>query len=124
MTAATVCAGCVPAAGTTHTAYVLLPYVAGAACVAAVVWLMIGLTGGGDPMREHEYEVTAKRFFLRSVLAAAFSGCALLGDLVYLALHGMEGKTAGTLAFLACQVVTAVCAVAWNRYFNKLNWSN
>lgn len=122
MAAAALCAGCVPAAGMQNTVYVLLPYVCGLISAATVIYGLCRLTAGGDPLRDYVYRATVTQFRLRIILVMVFSGAALVGDLVYLALHGVGDRLAGTLVFLLCQGIVFGAAFGWKVVFARLSW--
>jgi hypothetical protein len=84
---------------------------------------MCRLTAGGEPLRDYVYKATVKQYVLRSVLTIVFAACSLLGDGIYLILHGFDSKVAGTAAFLVCQTLLCVCGIIWKKFFNELKWS-
>lgn len=117
-------AGCVPAAGMQSTAYVVLPYAGALLSTASVVWLMCRLSAGGDPLRDYVYRATVRQFAPRSILTIVFAACALLGDVVYLILHGVDDRLAGTVVFLTCIALLLGAALAWKSVTKKLMWAN
>lgn len=123
MAASVIAAGCVPAAGMLGCPYVILPYAGALLSVSALIWLMCRLTAGGDPLRDYVYNATVKQFKLRSILVLAFSGCTLVGDIVYLIVNGAGGMLAGTAAFLICMALCLGGALAWKSIAGSLSWS-
>lgn len=122
MAAAAVAAGCVPAAGMQDCAYVLLPCAGSVVGAGSVVWLMCRLTAGGDPLRDYVYRATVKQMKPRGALTMAFSAASLLGDGVFLALHGAGDRLWGTAAFWLCQAAVAGCCAGWLRLAGRLRW--
>ena len=122
MAAAVVTAGCIPAAGPSHIPYVILPYLASLLAAASVVWLMCRLTAGGDPLPDYVHAATVKQFGLRGTLALVCSAAALVCEGIYLALNGAGDRLAGSIGFLVCEGVAALCALWWKISTQKLRW--
>jgi hypothetical protein len=120
MAAAVAVAGCVPAHGMEGSFYVLLPYVASLLSVFLILWLMVRLTAGGDPLRDYVYKATVGKYAARSALAMICAGCAGAGECAYLLLHGFESYGDGV--FLACQAALCIGACLWRREFQALRW--
>ncbi len=123
MAVAQVVSGCVPAAGMSNTFYVLLPYAGGLLSAASVVWLMCRLSAGGDPLRHYVYTATVGQMRLRGYLVLAFAAVTLVGEAVYLILHGVGTVLAGTVVFVICQAIFLIAALAWKSFVRKLCWS-
>lgn len=123
MAAAAVTAGCVPAAGTRDTVYVLLPYAGSLLSVASVVGAMCRLTTGGDPLRDYVYRATVGQFRARGVLVLLFAGGTLLGGAVNLRLHRAGELLSGTVIFLICEALVFIFAFLWKSVFLRLKWS-
>lgn len=107
-----------------NTFYVLLPYAGGLLSVASVVWLMCRLAAGGDPLRHYVYTGTVAQMRVRGYLVLIFSALTLAGEAVFLILHGVGTVLAGTIVFLACQMICLGAALAWKSFVKKLSWSN
>jgi hypothetical protein len=122
MAGAVLASGLVPVAGMSA-AYVVVPYVGSLASALSLLWLLCRLSAGGDPLRDYVYTATVKRSALRSALTIAFAACSLLGDGIYLILHGFGSKVAGTAVFLVCQTLLCVCGIIWKKFFNGLKWA-
>jgi len=123
LSAAAVSAGCVDAAGLTNCWYVILPWTGSVVSAASVVWLMCRLSAGGDPLRDYVYTATVERFAVRGWLTAGFAACAILGELVFLLLHGAGERRGATAAFLVLMAAAAVAAGGFARFAGGLKWS-
>ena len=124
MAVAGIISGCVPAAGMSHTFYVLLPYAGELVSAASVVWLMCRLAAGGDPLRDYVYKATVLQMGVRGYLVLIFSAVALVGEGVYIVLYGLGSSPAGTMVFLLCQIVCLSAALAGKSFRKKLRWAN
>ena len=112
--ATTLVGGCIPVPGLSGCAYVLIPYVVGVIASCSLIWTMGQLSAGGDPLREYVYLTTVKKLPHRTLITAAASCLAVLGEAVYLLRIGGGEKTGLAVLFLVLEVVAAVsAALAW-----------
>ena len=109
-----------PVPGLTHVWYVLVPYVAAVICVLSSLWSLGEITAGGEPLREYVYDRAVKRFRLRTLLAAVFSGLACLGEGIYL-LSG-HGFTVAAGVFLGWEAASAAAGAVCFLLFSRLRW--
>ena len=117
-----VLSGCVPAPGTLNCFYVLLPLLGSILSAVSVLWAVIRLIAGGEELREYIYSATMEEFPLRTALCVGFTGLCLVGELLYLVLHGMEGKLFGILIFLLCQLLVLLLSIVCRRTAKAAAW--
>lgn len=117
-----VLSGCVPAPGALNCFYVLLPLLGSILSAVSVLWAVIRLITGGEELREYIYSATMEEFPLRTALCVGFAGLGLVGELLYLVLHGMEGKLFGMLIFLLCQLLVLLLSVFCRRTAKASVW--
>lgn len=123
MAAAAVTAGCVSAPGTAETVYVLLPLVLSCVCALSVVWLMARLTLGGPELRDYVYTATVGRVKVRGWATALFAAIALVGETVYLCLHGAGDRLTGAVVMVAALVTELGTVAGWTGLAGRLSWS-
>ena len=122
----TVCAslgGFILAPGTANCAYILIPYVLAFLSACSVLWGFVRLAAGKEPLRGYVYDATVKQFPLRTILTAAGAAAALVGEVVYVALNGTEGRTVGMVLFLVSEAATLVLALLWRPFGREMKWS-
>ena len=122
MAALGIVGGCIYAPGTTHCAYIMIPYVAGLLAAWSVLWAFARLAKGGDPLRGYVYDATVSQFRLRTMITAVGAGCAVAGELVYVALHGVQGMLPGMLLFLGSQGAMLALALLWRPLGREMVW--
>lgn len=115
--------GFVSAPGSVGCFYVVLPNALAIVMAGSLVWLMCRLTAGGDPMRDYVYKATVAQFKPRGCAAAAISAAAVGGELVYLLLHGPEGKGRAAALYLLFQSLESALALGWVWWAKRLKWS-
>ncbi len=120
---ASVAGGCISANGAGNCIYVLLPYVLEVAFAGSLVWGLIRLTMGGEPMRGYVYEATVPKLPRRAAACAIAAALGFLGEGVYLLIHGFGGKTAGSVAYLALKLVCAGLALLLRRFLRGMEWN-
>lgn len=120
--AASLASGCLSANGAGNCIYVLLPYILELALAASVVWGMAKLSSGGDPIREYVYEASVPKLPRRAAACAIFALAGLVGEGVFLLLHGFGGKTAATLVYLALKLAAASIAMVFRGNIKRFEW--
>lgn len=115
--------GCVPAAGMEGSAWVLLPYAFTWIAFAFVCSSLYRMTQGGDRLREYIYEAAVLKFPFRLKLTGAGAAATILGELVYLFLHGFSGKIFYTLVFGALEALILFCLYGMNRIVGIMKWT-
>ena len=117
---------CLLAAGFVHGAtahapfWLLLPYMAGLLAGVYVLYLLVRLTAGGDPLRAYIHEQTAQKLPGVCLAAAVLAALTAAAQLVQLALGGQN--LAARLLFAALQAVAAVAFIRASKRFKALKY--
>ena len=117
---------CLLAAGFVHGAtahapfWLLLPYMAGLLAGVYVLYLLVRLTAGGDPLRAYIHEQTAQKLPGVCLAAAVLAALPAVAQLVQLALGGQN--LAARLLFAALQTVAAAAFIRANKRFKVLKY--
>ena len=117
---------CLLAAGFVHGAtahapfWLLLPYMAGLLAGVYVLYLLVRLTAGGDPLRAYIHEQTAQKLPGVCLAAAVLAALTATAQLVQLALGGQN--LAARLLFAALQTVAAAAFIRANKRFKVLKY--
>lgn len=115
-------AGFFDAPGAMNCFYVILPYIIGLVAAFSVLWGIIRLTEGKNPMRSYIYEASVGKLPARTLLVMIFSGIAVAGELLYVILHGSGGKFPVILAFLLLEALTLLLALKIYKIVSKMSW--
>ena len=119
-------AACLLAAGFVHGAtahapfWLLLPYMAGLLAGGYVLYLLVRLTAGGDPLRAYIHEQTAQKLPGVCLAAAVLAALTAAAQLVQLALGGQN--LAARLLFAALQTVAAAAFIRASKRFKVLKY--
>lgn len=119
-------AACLLAAGLVHGAtahapfWLLLPYMAGLLAGVYVLYLLVRLTAGGDPLRAYIHEQTAQKLPGVCLAAAVLAALTAAAQLVQLALSGQN--LAARLLFAALQAVAAAAFIRASKRFKVLKY--
>lgn len=117
---------CLLAAGFVHGAtahapfWLLLPYMAGLLAGVYVLYLLVRLTAGGDPLRAYIHEQTAQKLPGVCLAAAVLAALTAAAQLVQLALGGQN--LAARLLFAALQAVAAAAFIRASKRFKVLKY--
>lgn len=117
---------CLLAAGFVHGAtahapfWLLLPYMAGLLAGVYVLYLLVRLTAGGDPLRAYIHEQTAQKLPGVCLAAAVLAALTAAAQLVQLALGGQN--LAARLLFAALQTVAAAAFIGASKQFKVLKY--
>lgn len=117
---------CLLAAGFVHGAtahapfWLLLPYMAGLLAGVYVLYLLVRLTAGGDPLRAYIHEQTAQKLPGVCLTAAVLAALTAAAQLVQLALGGQN--LAARLLFAALQTVAAAAFIRASKRFKVLKY--
>ena len=117
---------CLLAAGFVHGAtahapfWLLLPYMAGLLAGVYVLYLLVRLTAGGDPLRAYIHEQTAQKLPGVCLAAAVLAALTAAAQLVQLALGGQN--LAARLLFAALQTVAAAAFIRATKRFKVLKY--
>ena len=119
-------AACLLAAGFVHGAtahapfWLLLPYMAGLLAGVYMLYLLVRLTAGGDPLRAYIHEQTAQKLPGVCLAAAVLAALTAVAQLVQLALGGQN--LAARLLFAALQTVAAAAFIRASKRFKVLKY--
>ena len=117
---------CLLAAGFVHGAtahapfWLLLPYMAGLLAGVYVLYLLVRLTAGGDPLRAYIHEQTAQKLPGVCLAAAVLAALTAAAQLVQLALGGQN--LVARLLFAALQTVAAAAFIRASKRFKVLKY--
>ena len=117
---------CLLAAGFVHGAtahapfWLLLPYMAGLLAGVYVLYLLVRLTAGGDPLRAYIHEQTAQKLPGVCLAAAVLAALTAAAQLVQLVLGGQS--LAARLLFAALQTVAAAAFIRASKQFKVLKY--
>ena len=117
---------CLLAAGFVHGAtahapfWLLLPYIAGLLAGVYVLYLLVRLTAGGDPLRAYIHEQTAQKLPGVCLVAAVLAALTAVAQLVQLALG--RQNLAARLLFAALQAVAAAAFIRASKRFKALKY--
>ena len=100
--------------------WLLLPYMAGLLAGVYVLYLLVRLTAGGDPLRAYIHEQTAQKLPGVCLAAAVLAALTAAAQLVQLALGGQN--LAARLLFAALQTVAAAAFIRANKRFKVLKY--
>ena len=88
----------------------------------SLLWGLARLAWAGSPLRAYIYQATMDQFPVRTTLAAITSGAAIVGEVVYVCLHGAGELAAGMAVFLLCQGLVLAGALLWRRLTENSCW--
>ena len=115
-----VAAGLVPGATAYAPFWLLLPYMAGLLAGVYVLYLLVRLTAGGDPLRAYIHEQTAQKLPGVCLAAAVLAALTAAAQLVQLALGGQN--LAARLLFAVLQTVAAAAFIRASKRFKVLKY--
>ncbi len=115
--------GLINAAGMNNTFYVILPYVAQVCSVFSLLWKSIRLISSGKKIKAYVYETAVQGIPAALISLFIFSLVTLLSSVIFLILHGFEGKTALCVLFIILQILTALSAFLSKNFYKKQRWA-
>lgn len=115
-------AGSVRAAGATHAIYIVVPYIFVVLMCGFLIYHYFELILGKDPMRDYIFQSTVMRFPFYLWVIFIASIITLVGEMIYLFMHGVGEYLNGTIIFFGCMALTTVFAYLWIKYFKLLSW--
>lgn len=120
--ASVVGSGFINAAGMNNSFYVIVPYVGEVICLFAVLWSSVRIVYAGSRVRAYVYEPGVSRLTAGSLALGVFSLIALVGSVVFTALHGFEGKMLQCIIYWVLKLSSSALGIAVNRFVGKLEW--
>ncbi|MGN0967658.1 MAG: hypothetical protein ACI4O3_00185 [Oscillospiraceae bacterium] len=123
MLAASVTSGCIGVPGMLNCFYVIVPYSAALLSAVSLVWGLVRMIRGGETLRQYIYAASVKAFPSRAVCTMAFSLLAVLCEIVYVLLHGMQGLAVGFLLFVLFHILIFAAAFLWRRLIGRSEWT-
>lgn len=121
LTCSVVC-GCIGVPGSINCFYVILPYAATLLSTVTMVWGLVKLIRGGDPLREYIYTASVQKFSLRGIVTMVLAALAIVCEVLYVTLNGTEGLTAGFVVFLLFHAVIFAGAFLWRCWIRPQLW--
>lgn len=122
ITFALISAGCVSAAGMRDCWYVLIPYLVEAIAAFVLVWSLIRMQFGRIPLRAYVYERSVKRAPNQAIMLMIFACISAVGAIVYLAMHGFEGRLTEALFYLLTKSAQVWLAYSVRRALSAMHW--
>lgn len=111
MLSSLVTAVCLDAPGALNCIYVILPAAISFVFGISVVWAMWKFAFTENPMREYVFKATIEAMSLRTICVMGAAGAAVLGELIYLILHGADGNLFGAAVFLVSEGIGLLFAL-------------
>lgn len=110
--------------GMTRCAYVLIPYAAGLFTGGSVLWGVINLTAGGNPMERMDYETTVTKIPGRAAACAVCTAVTVICEAVYLILNGIgEYAAVSTALFFVLECISCGAAILIRILMSRLEWT-
>lgn len=113
-------AGFVPGATARAPFWLLLPYMAGLMAAVYLLYVLVRLTAGGEPLRAYIHEQTAQKLPGCCRLAAVLAAVTAAAQLIYLALGA--GSAAVRLGFAVLQGAAAAAFVLGGKRSKALKY--
>ena len=102
--------------------YVTLPFMLEALGVFLMLWAAIRMLYHGASLRAYIHEATVKKLPWWLEMTAVFAGLSVVGNVIYLALHGFGGQVVVSLAVIVFQVLAALLALLGRRFVGAMEW--
>lgn len=119
---ATIGSGFVDGAGMINTFYVILPYIAEAACLFFLCWYQFKLLTKGDKVKEYVYKTTQPRIPYVDAIYAFFAIAGAICSLVFVITNGFNGGMFKCLLYIALKIISAAAALIHRSCFQRLEW--
>lgn len=120
--AASFLAGCIPAPGVGHSAYLILPYAAGVVGAILLCFAVWRMCGEKDPIRGHIFDASVKKIPFRAVLTVIFAAISVTGEIIYLLINGPEGQLLYGILFLVLEGAACLDAFCILQKIRSLEW--
>lgn len=102
--------------------YVVLPFMLEAVGVLLTLWAAIRLRANGPDLRAYVWEATVKKLPWWLEMTAVFAGAGVIGNVVYLAIHGFEGKVFLGLLVIVLHIAAGAAALLGIRALRGMKW--
>lgn len=120
--AAVIASGCIDAAGTTNTFYVILPYIGEVSALFALCWNGVKIIFGADGVRKYVYDSVSRNIPGACRILTIFALFGLLASGIYLISNGFGGKSVKSILYLVLKTLTAVISECFGRYYRSIRW--
>ena len=115
-------AGCLPAPGADHAAYILLPYAAGVVAGVLSLLAFIRLSLEKEKLRDYVYDSSVMKLPGRLVVSLAGSAAAGAAQLLYIAVCRPEEGLAWALVYALCELAAAGLFLSQKKKGDSLSW--
>ncbi len=115
--------GCIPTPGLSGSFYLLIPYVAALISGGAVLWAVAQLSLSGNPLRAYAHLLATTRLPRRALAMSISTLLCLLGQILYLCLHGSQGHSLSAVLFMVFQVFAALAAFDLRHRISRETWA-
>lgn len=102
--------------------YVVLPFIFEAIGVLLTLWAAIRLGINGPDLRAYVWEATAKKLPWWLEMTVVFACVGVIGNIVYLAIFGFEGKVFLGILVIVLHIAAAVSALLAIRALRRMTW--
>ena len=113
--------GLIPAPGSLDIWYVVLPLALTFLMAALLLYKSACLYTAKSPLRDYDYKSTLGTAGLWNTGLMIAAGCTVIGEIIFLCLHGMEGVQTAIL-FLICETMAFVGSVLWRKAYKKADY--
>ena len=114
--------GFINAAGMNNSFYVILPFIAEVICLFVLTWNSVRLLWAKGVLREYIYSPVKNNVPASSFFVTVFAAIGLIGSLIFMLLHGFEGKPVQCVMYILLKIVSGVCSLLLYKVFKKTEW--
>ena len=114
--------GCIDAAGTTNSFYVILPFIGEVCALFALCWQAVKIIAGREGVRQYVHDAARGMIPGACRVLTVFALFGLAASGWYLWRHGL-GQAAKSIAYLVLKVLAAAGAERCGRAFRDLEWT-
>lgn len=110
--------GLIPAPGALDMWYVVFPLAVTFLMAALLLYKSASLYMAKSPLRDYDYKGTVGTAGVWNTGLMIASASTVIGEIVFLTLHNMEGfQTA--LLFLSCEILVLISAILWKKAYKE-----
>ncbi|MCH5261558.1 MAG: hypothetical protein J1F42_01455 [Lachnospiraceae bacterium] len=120
--AALLLSGLIRVPGMDHSVYVLLPYAAALCGSVSVCWAVGCLCISGISIRAYLFQESIEKLPTRCIFTACCSVGALLGELAYILITGIEIRNSGCIPFLILQSISITSTLLLRSRIMRTRW--